>query len=198
MKSFDLSKTKVFFTSDPHFFHTNIIKYCNRPFKTVEEMNETLINNWNKKVGLADVVICTGDFAFGKCTPHDVAEVVKSLNGIIYLVEGNHDWGVVRKAQSKYQLFKEVHRELDIRIITNEENPGDYIDIHCAHFPKLVWNRSHYGAWHVFGHCHSTSPIPNQNINQYDVGVDGNNFEPVSVKEVGAIITKRHLERWEI
>lgn len=197
MKKFDLSKTNVFFTSDTHFFHANIIKYSNRPFSSVKEMNEQLILNWNKVVRENDVVIHVGDFAFGKCTPNDVAGIVKSLNGIIYFVEGNHDHEITMPAHYKYNLFQEVHKELDIRIVTNQEHPGDYVDIHCAHFPKLVWNRSHFGAWHAFGHVHSTRRIPDQKTTQHDVGVDGNNYTPISIREFGNIITTRHMNGWE-
>jgi calcineurin-like phosphoesterase family protein len=187
----------LFLTSDHHFYHDNIIEYSNRPFKNVLDMNETMINNWNSVVKQDSTVIYHGDFAFGRCTPHQIAEVVKALNGTIIFVEGNHDHTAVMKAHYKYNLFAEVHRDLDIRIITDAENKGDYIDIHCAHFPKLVWNRKHFGAWHSFGHCHSRNGIANQSIYQHDCGVDGNNYTPISVKQFGEIITKRVLEGFE-
>ena len=61
---FDSSKQKIFFTSDTHFWHVNIIKYCNRPFETIEEMNETIIEKWNSKISKDDIVFNLGDFAF--------------------------------------------------------------------------------------------------------------------------------------
>ena len=57
---------KTFFIADTHFGHKNIIKYCNRPFANIEEMNETLIENWNKAVSAEDAVYILGDFAY--CT----------------------------------------------------------------------------------------------------------------------------------
>lgn len=63
-KLLKLPYDKVFFTSDTHFGHSNIIKYCNRPFKDKDEMNETLISNWNKVVPEDGIVIHCGDFAF--------------------------------------------------------------------------------------------------------------------------------------
>ena len=56
---------KVFFTSDTHFYHGNIIRFCNRPFKSVEMMNETIISNWNNTVGQDDIVFHLGDFCLG-------------------------------------------------------------------------------------------------------------------------------------
>jgi len=83
--------TKIFITSDHHFFHGNIIKYCNRPFKNYKEMNECLIERWNATVGKNDIVFHLGDFAWrGKAK-----EIRERLNGTIILVKGNHDKFVV-------------------------------------------------------------------------------------------------------
>lgn len=158
-------------------------------------MNETLIRNWNAVVPMDAFVIHDGDFAFGKCTPKEVAEIAYALNGKIILIKGNHDY-VAMQAHYKYKIFENVYDDLNIRIITDMEEAGDYIDIHNAHFPKLVWDKKHFGSWHSFGHCHSINPIRFQDINQHDVGVDGNNFTPISFQQFGEIITKRHLEGW--
>lgn len=74
--------------SDTHFNHSNIIKYCNRPYKDVDEMNIDIINKWNSIITNDDVVIHLGDIGFGK---DDVVELVKQLNGYIILIKGNHD-----------------------------------------------------------------------------------------------------------
>ena len=80
---------KVYFTSDTHFNHANIIGFCNRPFKNVEEMNETLITNWNRVVGVDDIVFHLGDFCLGGSA--EWTNVLNRLNGKIYLIVGNHD-----------------------------------------------------------------------------------------------------------
>lgn len=80
---------KYFIIADTHFGHRNIIGYCNRPFRSVEEMDETLIKNWNETVSNDDVVIHLGDFSFG--TKERCAEIVKRLNGRKILIKGNHD-----------------------------------------------------------------------------------------------------------
>ena len=85
----------IFFTSDTHFFHKNIITYCDRPFRTadgqpdVRAMNEGLVKAWNSCVGKDDVVYHLGDFGFG--APAKLLEARKQLNGKVILIRGNHD-----------------------------------------------------------------------------------------------------------
>ena len=78
-----------FFTSDHHFYHRNVIGYCNRPFKTVEEMNKVFIDNWNKVVNDIDEVYYLGDFSFG--TIDQTKELLSVLKGKKYLIIGSHD-----------------------------------------------------------------------------------------------------------
>lgn len=78
-----------FFTSDPHFYHTNVIKYCDRPYLSVEEMNEALVNNWNSAVKSEDTVYCLGDFSMAA---RPVETFTPRLNGNKFLIPGNHDW----------------------------------------------------------------------------------------------------------
>ena len=80
---------KIFVISDPHFNHSNIIPYSNRPFSSVKEMDETIIANWNKTVGPNDTVFCLGDFCFG--TKDNIPYYARQLNGRKILIKGNHD-----------------------------------------------------------------------------------------------------------
>lgn len=95
---------KVYFTSDTHFNHANIIGFCSRPFKNVNEMNETLIANWNRVVGVDDIVFHLGDFCLGGSA--EWTNVLNRLNGKIYLIVGNHDMKNLR--QSYYDRFEEI------------------------------------------------------------------------------------------
>ena len=79
---------KTYFIADTHFGHTNIIKYCNRPFRNIEEMNAELVKRWNSVVSDGDIVYHLGDFAFKNS---DITNLVNKLNGKIYLIRGNHD-----------------------------------------------------------------------------------------------------------
>lgn len=80
---------KIFVIADTHFDHKNIIDYCNRPFSSVQEMNKTLIKNWNETVSNKDIVVHLGDFAFGN--KQSATEICKKLNGRKMLIKGNHD-----------------------------------------------------------------------------------------------------------
>lgn len=153
-----------FFTADEHYFHANIIKYCSRPFKNVEEMNETLINNHNSVVKQEDITVHVGDFAFGL----DVSSLLYRLNGKHIFIKGSHDkW-------SKHSLYL---------CEFNIEN-----QLVCAcHYAMRTWPRSHYNSWLVFGHSHGRlEPFGKS----YDVGVDNNNFYPVSFEKLGEIMSE--------
>ena len=93
--NFKFDGDRLFFTSDTHFNHTNILRYCNRPFKTVGQMNETIITNWNNVVGPDDVIFHLGDFCLGGAEEWN--KILDRLNGRIYLVLGNHDIKNIRQ-----------------------------------------------------------------------------------------------------
>lgn len=93
--SYKFDGDSVFFTSDTHFYHTNIIDFCRRPFMNIEAMNETLIANWNKVVGTNDIVFHLGDFCLGDSAKWN--GILDRLNGKIYLILGNHDLRNFRK-----------------------------------------------------------------------------------------------------
>src|SRR3990172_2849797 len=98
----------IFFTSDTHFYHQNIIKYCKRPFKYADEMNEVMIKNWNNTITDDDEVYHLGDFAL--CSPTGAENIVRRLKGKKYLIRGNHDHKNVLKVLAKYFIWiKDVH-----------------------------------------------------------------------------------------
>lgn len=136
----------IWFTSDHHYFHEAVIRYCNRPFKTAEEMNEAMIEKWNSRVVRGDTVYHIGDFALprrvpGKTKRELVEDVVRRLNGQIHLIYGNHDHEDVRKAKG----FAEVVPYKEISV--GEQK------ICLFHFPMLSWHKMHYGSWDLHGHC---------------------------------------------
>lgn len=190
-KLLKLPYDKVFFTSDTHFGHSNIIKYCNRPFKDKDEMNETLISNWNKVVPEDGIVIHCGDFAF---TGGDkIKQILERLNGHKHLVLGNHDHQI--NFPNNYPYFETVGDFGLIRVIGDTEIPSQ--DIFCCHYPMITWDQAHRGSWNIFGHIHTCkgqNMITNkQSPNQYDVGVDQNDYTPVSFQQLKEIITKQNL-----
>ena len=184
---------KMFFTSDTHFLHENIIKYCKRPFDSIEEHDNELIRRWNEKVPKDGIVFHLGDVAFGN--PERVNEILKQLNGKIYLVIGNHDWRrIVNEHNWRFELMtQQINMKIGKRhIILN-------------HYPMLCFSGSWRGeeaTYQLFGHVH-TSPYTDEGVDQsrmkmlftsqYDVGVDNNDFTPVSWKEVDQIINNQMM-----
>ena len=185
---------KTFFVSDTHFNHTNIIKYCNRPFNNIDEMDTTLIKNWNAKVPKDGIVYHLGDFAWGSINYWE--KIREQLNGEIILIYGNHDEKYLNN-ERMYKLFKEVTPQKKIWI--------DKTCVYMNHYPFLCFGGSYKGldaTWQLFGHVHSNSRskegldhkrLVNCFPTQYDVGVDNNNFTPISFDEVSKIITNQQL-----
>jgi calcineurin-like phosphoesterase family protein len=164
----------VFFTSDTHFGHANIIKYCNRPYKTVDEMDEDLIRSWNSVVGKHDTVYHLGDFSM---KPADY--YISRLNGHIHLIIGNHE----KEALKVRGRFASVH---DLHSIKHGEQ-----GIILCHYAMRVWNKSHHGYWHLYGHSHGTLP-DDPNSKSLDVGVDCWNFAPVSMEQLTQAMSRKN------
>ena len=189
---FNTGKNNIFFTSDTHFQHTNIIKYAQRPYSDAEEMNEDLIKRWNSVVGKNDIVFHLGDFMFGNI--NRFWEFRSRLNGKIYLVHGNHD----------YKLMQEGNIEEGFELIASQLNICvDGQKIYLNHFPMLTFDGIYKEkpSWELFGHVHSNKEHPGTSPDisrlnyllptQYDVGIDNNNYTPVSFNQVKEIIDTR-------
>lgn len=162
--------SNIFFTSDTHFFHNNVIIYCNRPFETREQMNEVLIQEWNSVVGENDVVYHIGDFAFASRTDNEY--ILSRLNGSKILVAGNHDDKRVRKAIGWEFVCNEILLEY-----------GGF-NIRCNHFPS--WKDNDDYDIYLHGHCHASLP-PTPRV--MDVGVDMayrilGSYRPFSMSEI--------------
>ena len=99
----------IYFTADTHFNHINIIKFCDRPYELIDEMNEALIENWNSVVGKDDEIYHLGDFGWGDNV--DNLDILRRLNGTKYLVKGNHDWKLLKdKAiRSEFEWIKDYN-----------------------------------------------------------------------------------------
>lgn len=152
----------IWFTSDLHFGHSNILKYCanTRPWSTTDEMDEALVNDWNKCVGDNDTVYFVGDMSFHKTSR--TGEILEALKGNIVLIEGNHDKNLVKYIKR----FKSVHQILDTKI--------EGQSVVMCHFPLLQWNKMHHGAYHLYGHVHGEL-LHEMRGKSMDVGWDANN-----------------------
>ena len=186
--NFKFNAEHTFFTSDTHFNHANIIKFCNRPFKDVEQMNDVMITNWNNAISKDDTVFHLGDFCLGGAA--EWTKILDRLNGKIYLIMGNHDLKNIR--QGFISRFEHVAMQMRIEIGKKR--------IYLCHYPFLCFEGSYKDdVWQLFGHVHtrrSNSGIDAGRLQylyptQYDVGVDNNNFTPVSFGQVKRIIDKQ-------
>ena len=153
----------IFFTADLHFDHDAIRRHCNRPFSTVDEMNENMIQNWNSVVPKQkSLVFVIGDFAWKRHL-----HFLMSLNGKKILIKGNHD----KASQEVYNNFTEVHN-LVTKVINKKK-------INMCHYCMSVWPCSNYNSIHLYGHSHGRIPEYEDSY-KMDVGVDVWNFFPVS------------------
>lgn len=167
----------IYFTSDLHFYHDNIIKHTGRPFPNSEIMNKRLIANWNNKVNANDEVYILGDLTMK--SPEYAEEILSQLKGTKHLIRGNHD-RFVRSPSFNRHLFKSVS---DYKTITY--NSTYFI---LCHYPFLEWDGFYRGSFHLHGHQHNKADYNCENkkngIRRYDVGVDANNFFPASIEEI--------------
>jgi calcineurin-like phosphoesterase family protein len=170
---------KYWFTADLHLGHSNIIKYCNRPFKDVHEMNEVLITNWNHRVRPGDQVFHVGDFCFknsaggkaGEGMLHKSSHYAAKLNGDIVYIKGNHD-----KNNSVRTIIDRV------------------VIKYGPHYVNLVHVPEHYDAnfaINFVGHVHEKwryrriyIPHLDRNVDLINVGVDQWDFKPQTFEEL--------------
>lgn len=171
----------IWFTSDTHYWHRNIIEYCQRPFGSVEEMNEELIERWNQRVSIKDTVYHLGDFALS-VDRAQVETILSRLNGHKHLIVGNHDEKRPAIGNSHWQSVSHYKRV---------KTEGQRLIL--CHYPMKVWHGSHKGAWQLHGHCHGSLPR-DYTIKQLDVGVDCWGWAPISYEEV-AIELEKHEAR---
>lgn len=179
---------RTFFTSDIHFGHANIIRFCNRPYASVEEMDEAIVAHWNETVGPHDYIYILGDVSFSNA--ERTTALVKRLNGIKVLVYGNHD-KVIRSNKALRGLFSETHEFLERSFKIGNE-PGKGKSIVMCHYALRVWNKSHHGALHLYGHSHGS--MPDDGSRSMDVGLDANNMRILSLEDVFAKIGNRELK----
>lgn len=178
-----------FFTSDHHFGHKNIIKYANRPFQSVEEMNAELIRRWNTKITNDDIVYHLGDMIWKENQNEETELIYRELNyKELYRIPGNHDpvknngtWDL--RDLKKIPYFGENKKViLCQRLVDININNKSFT---LCHYPLLSWNRSHYGSFQLFGHHHGD--LNDKDIlaqTQIDVSVETNNYYPYSLEDI--------------
>ena len=158
---------KIFVISDTHFGHENIIKYCNRPFTSVEEMDNRMIKNWNETVSNKDTIIHLGDFGLGN--KEYIKSIIGKLNGKKILIMGNHDnWSE--------QFYK------DAGFHTVSRFPIIYDDFYImSHTPLQLTETTPY--MNIYGHIHTDEKYLTQTANTLCACVERHGYRPVLLYE---------------
>lgn len=164
----------IYYTSDLHLFHFNIIKLTGRKYKTVEEMNGDLIKRWNIKVGPNDDVYILGDIVFKYVDINEVKDVLKKLNGKKHLIKGNHDKFLNQLNWRDYFESLDVYKEIN--------DNGRMVCL--FHYPIEEWNGYYRNSYMLYGHVHDNMDDIKKHPRKFNVGVDTNDFEPKTLDEL--------------
>ena len=171
----------IYFTSDLHFCHSNIINLNNRPFADLSQMTHALIQNWNTYVSDRDEIYVLGDFSFTG-TGEEINRILKRLRGKKYLIRGNHD-KFLKDPDFDATAFEWVK---DYHVLDYKKRK-----IILFHYPILEWQGFFGDSIHLYGHVHNSSKDPQQAARlkilgprAMNVGVDVNEYYPVSIETV--------------
>ncbi|SEA28397.1 Calcineurin-like phosphoesterase superfamily protein [Oribacterium sp. KHPX15] len=177
----------IYFTADMHFGHRAIITMQNRPFESVEEMDKVLLQNYNAVVQKDDTVYILGDICH-HMKIEDADNLIKKLNGKKYLIRGNHD------KNYDPRLFADIQDFMKISV--------DGKAFSLMHYPMLSWPKKGSGGYHLHGHIHARMEYNETNRSdgqrRYDVGVDANNFFPVSAKQIVSFFEEHSTDEFSI
>lgn len=168
----------IYYTADLHLGHTNVIRHCDRPFQTADEMDEVLITNWNQKVHKNDTVYIVGDFIFRCHRP--IEDYLTILKGHKHLIVGNHDKFWMKKVDLS-QWFESVSPML---YINDSGHP-----VTMCHYPMMTWPGVGRGGYMVYGHIHNNTnadywPLIATKDQMLNAGADINGFSPVTLDEM--------------
>ena len=171
---------KIFVTSDLHFCHDREFIYKPRGFETVDEMNITILQNWNEYVRPKDTVYVLGDLMLGGPKSTEGLDYISQLNGNLHLVLGNHD------TDRRKQLYSELKNVISIDYATMLHYKGYHF--YMSHYPTLTANLEKESlkqcTINLFGHTHQTTKFFNDMPFMYHVGVDAHNCTPVEIDDI--------------
>jgi calcineurin-like phosphoesterase family protein len=176
----------IWFTADEHYDHENArTGWGNpdkaRPWDTKEEMTDGLIARHNERVDHGDSVFHLGDMFWRTLDPFMAQYIISRLNGIHYYVLGNHEEMLEHRLVSAMFGFVKERHTLKL---------SGYPPIVLDHYAGRVWNGMHRGSWQLYGHSHGMlEELPE--LRAFDVGVDANNYYPVSIAEVAERMAKK-------
>ncbi|MCD7981875.1 MAG: metallophosphoesterase [Clostridiales bacterium] len=179
----------IYFTADTHFGHANIIRTCERPFETVDEMDHVLSENWNSRVKNDDTVYVLGDM-FYRCDTEKAEDILRRLKGRKILIVGNHD--------RSWMSGIDASRYFDEISLMMEGTDGQHVFTAC-HYPLLSWPRQ-ARTYMVYGHMHNDTeadffPLLAEREKALNAGCDINHFVPVTFGEMVSN-NRAFIERW--
>lgn len=174
----------IWFTSDTHFNHANIIEHAARPFADLDDMTAAMIHRWNTVVNAGDIVYHLGDFAlsWGKKHARVIDDILSKLNGNKWLIAGNHD----RDEVVKNPRWSKVVHYHEIKVDRDGVHKQRIV---MSHYPMRVWNQMHREAWMLHGHSHGN--LVDIGGKTMDVGVDCHGYRPISIDEVAVFMEGR-------
>lgn len=180
---------KIYFTSDTHFCHNKDFCYEPRGFKTIEEMNEKIFNNWNSIITDEDDVYHLGDVMLN----NDIQGMMylENLKGKIHIIRGNHD------TDTRVERYKQLNNVVEITYATIIKYGK--LHLYLCHYPTLTANYDDDKPWHknlvnLFGHTHQQENFYNNNPYMYHVGVDSHNCKPIEIEEILEEIRQKKIE----
>lgn len=189
----------IYFTSDQHFGHRNVIDYCARPFTDLDEMHAAMVSRWNETVQPSDVVYVLGDFALGR---RWLGEILPQLAGEKHLIVGNHDecHPAIAKTPTKLANRTQTYLDAGFASVALEGTLHEWLGLHGAsirlhHMPYrgdhgelqryAEWRPVDDGRWLFHGHVHEKWKRRGRQIN---VGVDQWDFRPVALETLLEIV----------
>ena len=199
------NRKRIFFTSDWHIGHKNVLDFSKRPFRDLDHMHQVLINNYNAMINDSSICYFLGDF--GLSGSEVMTKVIRQLKGTKVLILGNHD----KKSNAMYNIgfdvvlnsatiyvagerltishcpLREVFRE-----DTTGMNNSDGTENWHGENRHIQYSVKNEGQFHLHGHCHAPNSGKSKvkENKQWDVGVDGNDYRPVSISQIESWIVR--------
>lgn len=186
-----MTTQQIWFTSDNHIHHRNILKHCPerqnicsaKDENDVEAWDKWMIDKWNSTIGKKDIVYILGDFIFG--SQESARKALQNLHGKKFLILGNHDKGVDKLEN----YFEQITQQ---KLVTFKKSNFDFLDedfqVFMCHYPMVTWASKHYGVINAHGHCHGRLDDYNEASTdlRVDVGIDGKlaNFNFITLEQL--------------
>lgn len=194
---------KLWFTSDTHYDHKNICaattnwvgaENLTRKFSSLERMNDELVFWINQRVGQDDILFHLGDWSFnGFENIRKFRERIVCKN--VHLILGNHDHHIERNKDNIQSIFSSVNQYLHLEVKWEGKGKFEHAKFALMHYPIASWNGMSDGVIHLHGHVHLPNNLRVADGKAMDVGVDGNNYEPISMGEVLKIMSKQPIAK---